>query len=43
MGVAAVVSILGLFLTIFTLPETNQRSLKEIAGDHELLKEQIPA
>ncbi|GHO74188.1 MFS transporter [Ktedonobacter sp. SOSP1-85] len=47
MGVAAVVSLLGLLLTIFTLPEPNQRSLEEIAGDHELLaemkKEQVPA
>lgn len=43
--VAAVVSLLGLLLTIFTLPEPNQRTLEEIAGDHSLLaaiREKVP-
>lgn len=39
MGFAAIVSILGLALTIFTLPEPNGRSLEEISGDHELIAE----
>jgi MFS family permease len=33
MGFAAIVSVVGLFLTIFTLPEPNGRSLEEISGD----------
>lgn len=37
MGFAAIVSVLGLLLTIFTLPEPNGRSLEEISGDHQLL------
>jgi PHS family inorganic phosphate transporter-like MFS transporter len=35
MGVAAVISLAGLLLTIFTLPEPNQRSLEEVSGEHE--------
>ena len=35
MAVAAVISLAGLFLTVFTLPEPNQRSLEEISGEHE--------
>jgi PHS family inorganic phosphate transporter-like MFS transporter len=34
MGVAAVISLAGLLLTIFTLPEPNQRSLEEISDEH---------
>ena len=37
MGFAAIVSVLGLILTIFTLPEPNGRSLEEVSGDDELL------
>jgi MFS transporter, PHS family, inorganic phosphate transporter len=40
MLVAAVVSLLGLLLTLATLPEPNQQSLEEISGEHTLLKEQ---
>ena len=40
MAFAASVSILGLVLTIFTLPEPNGRSLEEISGDLSLLAEQ---
>lgn len=40
MAFAAVVSILGLLLTVFTLPEPNGRSLEEISGDLHLLAEQ---
>ncbi len=36
MAVAAVVSLAGLLLTIFTLPEPNQRSLEEISDEHTL-------
>ncbi|HET9919107.1 MAG TPA: MFS transporter [Ktedonobacteraceae bacterium] len=46
MAVAAVVSLVGLFLTIFTLPEPNQRSLEEISGEHEAVptsSERVPA
>ncbi|HEX7736116.1 MAG TPA: MFS transporter [Ktedonobacteraceae bacterium] len=39
MGFAAIVSVLGLFLTIFTLPEPNGRSLEEISGDLQFLGE----
>ena len=38
MGFAAVVSLLGLLLTIFTLPETKQRSLEDISDDYTLLE-----
>jgi PHS family inorganic phosphate transporter-like MFS transporter len=34
MAVAAVISVAGLLLTIFTLPEPNQRSLEEVSGEH---------
>ena len=37
MGFAAIVSVLGLVLTIFTLPEPNGRSLEEISGDLQFL------
>jgi MFS family permease len=37
MGFAAIVSVLGLLLSIFLLPEPNQRSLEEISNEHELL------
>ncbi|MGH2478230.1 MAG: MFS transporter, partial [Ktedonobacteraceae bacterium] len=40
MAFAAVVSVLGLVLTIFTLPEPNGRSLEEISGDLSLLTEE---
>lgn len=33
---AAIVSVAGLLLTIFTLPEPNQRSLEEISGEHAI-------
>lgn len=39
MGFAATVSVLGLVLTIFTLPEPNGRSLEEISGDLQFLSE----
>lgn len=38
MAFAAIVSVLGLALTIFTLPEPNGRSLEEISGDLHLLE-----
>jgi MFS transporter, PHS family, inorganic phosphate transporter len=34
MAVAAVISLAGLLLTVFTLPEPNQRSLEEISDEH---------
>lgn len=34
MAVAAVISLAGLLLTIFTLPEPNQRTLEEISDEH---------
>ncbi len=34
---AAVVLLLGLLLTLFILPEPNQRSLEEVAGDHHVM------
>lgn len=37
MAFAAIVSLLGLVLTFFTLPEPNGRSLEEISGDLDLL------
>src|SRR5579859_5861818 len=37
MGFAAIVSFLGLLLTVFLLPEPNQRSLEEISNEHEVL------
>lgn len=46
MAVAAVVSAVGLVLTLALLPETNQRSLEEISDEHIVLaesKETIPA
>ena len=39
MAFAAIVSVLGLVLTFFTLPEPNGRSLEEISGDLEMLKQ----
>lgn len=39
LGFAAIVSAIGLVLTIFTLPEPNGRSLEEISGDLQLLRE----
>jgi len=39
MAVAAVVSLVGLLLTIFTLPEPNQRSLEEISDEHTVRAE----
>jgi len=39
MTVAAVVSLLGLILTLTTLPEPNQQSLEEISGEHTVLEE----
>ena len=35
MAVAAVISVAGLFLTVLTLPEPNQRTLEEVSGEHE--------
>jgi PHS family inorganic phosphate transporter-like MFS transporter len=40
MAVSAITSLLGLLLTLFTLPEPNQRSLEDIAGDHQLIGRQ---
>jgi nitrate/nitrite transporter NarK len=40
MAVSAITSLLGLFLTLFTLPEPKQRSLEDIAGDHYIIKHQ---
>ena len=34
MAAAAIVSLVGLVLTLFTLPEPNQRSLEEISDEH---------
>ncbi len=34
MAVVAVISLAGLFLTLFTLPEPNQRTLEDISGEH---------
>ena len=34
MGVAGVISLAGLFLTLFTLPEPNQRTLEDISDEH---------
>src|SRR5579884_216414 len=45
MAAAAVVSLIGLVLTFFTLPEPNQRSLEEISGEHKIADvkaEQVP-
>jgi MFS transporter, PHS family, inorganic phosphate transporter len=39
MTVAAVVSLLGLILTLTTLPEPNQQSLEEISGEHTVMEE----
>jgi len=38
MAFAAMVALVGLLLTLFTLPEPNGRSLEEISGDLELLE-----
>lgn len=38
MAVSAVTSLLGLLLTLFTLPEPKQRSLEDISGDHQLIE-----
>ncbi|HEU5227746.1 MAG TPA: MFS transporter [Ktedonobacteraceae bacterium] len=38
MAVCVITSLLGLLLTLLTLPEPNQRSLEDIAGDHQLLQ-----
>jgi PHS family inorganic phosphate transporter-like MFS transporter len=35
MAAAAVISLTGLLLTFFTLPEPNGRSLEEVSGEHE--------
>ncbi len=40
MGFTAIVSVLGLVLTIFTLPEPNQRLLEEISGDYQFMAEE---
>src|SRR5579883_970156 len=37
MAFAAIIALAGLFLTLFTLPEPNGRSLEEISGDLHLL------
>jgi PHS family inorganic phosphate transporter-like MFS transporter len=37
MAISAVTSLLGLFLTLLTLPEPNQRSLEDISGDHQFI------
>jgi MFS transporter, PHS family, inorganic phosphate transporter len=39
MAAAAIVSLAGLLLTIFTLPEPNQRSLEEISDEHAVRAE----
>jgi len=36
MAVAALISLAGLLLTVFTLPEPNQRSLEEISDEHRV-------
>lgn len=41
MAAAAVVSLIGLVLTFFTLPEPNQRSLEEISGEHKIASAQV--
>ncbi|MDQ2717814.1 MAG: MFS transporter [Chloroflexota bacterium] len=38
MAAAASVSVLGLLLTIFTLPEPNQRTLEEISDEHSIVE-----
>ncbi|HLL80445.1 MAG TPA: MFS transporter, partial [Ktedonobacteraceae bacterium] len=35
MAAAALISLAGLALTFFTLPEPNGRSLEEVSGEHE--------
>jgi MFS family permease len=39
MAFAAIVSLAGLILTIFTLPETNQRSLEAISDEHKVMEQ----
>ncbi len=39
MAFAAIVSLAGLLLTVFTLPETNQRSLEAISDEHKVMAE----
>lgn len=39
MAFAAIVSLAGLVLTVFTLPETNQRSLEAISDEHKVMAE----
>jgi MFS transporter, PHS family, inorganic phosphate transporter len=34
MGFAGIISLAGLVLTVFTLPEPNQRSLEDISDEH---------
>ncbi len=43
MGFASIVSSLGLLLSLFLLPEPNQRSLEEISNEHEVLNEHVEA
>ena len=40
MAVAAIVSLLGLVLTLMTLPEPNQRSLEDISDEYTVLNKQ---
>jgi MFS family permease len=40
MAFAAIVALVGLILTLFTLPEPNGRSLEEISGDTPVISEQ---
>ena len=39
MAFAAIVSLAGLILTMFTLPETNQLSLEAISDEHKVMAE----
>jgi hypothetical protein len=36
MGFAGIISLAGLALTVFTLPEPNQRSLEDISDEHAM-------
>ncbi len=40
MAVSALTALCGLILTLFTLPETKQRSLEDISGDHQITTRQ---